>query len=1198
MKPVRSTIKLPLTTQFLGIIIVSILVMTLPIGFLAYSQYSNRLLSQKIDQQIIVAHGLANALKYSDFVEVMETGRAGEVMSMLQSAFDSVAHNSGSHQVMAGRIVDDYFEVFIEGLRPMQARMANFGDRLPLTHFSELAWQAQTQGVVLSTGVVTDPVTGIPLVRVYVPILNLNNQVVGLVTASEPTENLMPHSLEFAVYMATTAAGLLILFMWLPVWWISNKLKRPLLQLEGSILSMAGGDISETIERGGVGEISALFQALSALQDELKDMVHLSEQISTEIIEGTLLETQLNSTGKGEFSKVTTSLMSSKNTLIQYLQDMSAVVVILNRDGYVVFMNKTGGHYGYQAEEVINRHMSEVLSEEVVAQFSAGIDKARITRERVRLTVTFKEAPIGGTHTISYDLIPILDRHYKITSYLLFGYDISDLMDAQVKIEASYQQTKVQLSKLAVSHKLANLLTYEVHLTPGESLTMESPVGWSEELRSHLGHGQQSTMREYYALIHEEDREIFDSLLVALLNPLMTDHTYEYRVRHAQGHYLYMKDHTQIVRDADNHIVLIHGAMLDMSDYHELLASEVEQRKAAQLASEAKSSFLSMMSHEIRTPMNAILGNIEIQLMDTSLSPHVIEAFHNIHTAGNTLLSLINDILDMSKVENNRLEILNFKYDLPSLVVDICYVATMSFEHKPIDFVVDVDPGLPMYLLGDEIRLKQVMNNLLSNAFKYTQQGQVTLKIGFEPTTDPEQVMLVLTVEDTGSGMKPEEVKVIFEKYARFNTEENKNLDGVGLGMNITYGLVQLMQGHIEIDSVWGQGSRFTIRLPQTKVDEQVVGYVVADDLRHFRSFKKNASINKQFLREPMPYGRVLVVDDVETNLHVAEGLLKPYQLQIERANSGYEAIKKIKAGKHYDVIFMDHMMPGLDGVETLKILRQEHDYTGAIVALTANALVTQAQSFMEQGFDDYISKPIDTRHLNLLLNRWVRDRYPVEIIDDARREHSDKETFDLDTHEDNPQVLRVFLRDVQRLDWEVRELLQDQAQPPNLRFEHLRAQVHKVKGLLASMGSKKLLAQAITLEELGRAGKLVELEKGISALMKELRELSIKLTEHTLVLQEQTTFNTVLGHTEASYLLPEFTQVNTQQIQVLLSQIEIACQALDSNRIEQALTALKQERLSSNLVDLTNKIHDLLLHSEFDEILTLMGTELNPYHA
>ena len=477
---------------------------------------------------------------------------------------------------------------------------------------------------------------------------------------------------------------------------------------------------------------------------------------------------------------------------------------------------------------------------------------------------------------------------------------------------------------------------------------------------------------------------IFHMLYVVLVNRADTPR----RITRIIILFLYLPTIFTVIQMLTNNILLIvfgeaFSALvmlfaLETPDYRKLLKTmnELESaREEANVANRTKSDFLASMSHEIRTPINGILGMNTMILRECD-DPKITEYAENIRIAGNGLLSIINDILDLSKIESGRMEIIPQDYELFSLMNDCYQMNRMRAAEKGLEFVFENDPGMPEGYFGDEVRIRQIMNNLVSNGIKYTVAGSVRLKAGFvrDPDTGEdgknEHGILVISVSDTGIGIRKEDIDRLFERFTRFEENRNRNIEGTGLGLNITWQLVNMMKGTIEVESEYAKGSVFTVRIPQKVTSGKPMGDFSLRQKEHVSTAPGDTAYFRARGK------RILVVDDVNMNLLVFKGLLRETEMSIDSANSGAEAIAMTKNTK-YDIIFMDHLMPEMDGIETFHRIRDDSgniNHDTPVVALTANAIVGMRASYLSEGFADYLTKPVEQKELLTVTERQLKD--------------------------------------------------------------------------------------------------------------------------------------------------------------------------------------------------------------------------------
>jgi PAS domain S-box-containing protein len=401
-----------------------------------------------------------------------------------------------------------------------------------------------------------------------------------------------------------------------------------------------------------------------------------------------------------------------------------------------------------------------------------------------------------------------------------------------------------------------------------------------------------------------------------------------------------------------------------------------EMEEAIKAASSAKSAFLANMSHELRTPLNVVIGLTDLLLEDRHMPDHIMSNLLKISTAGGTLLSIVNDVLDFSKIESGKLEINPVEYYTASLLNDVITIVVTRLAEKPVAFNLDIDADLPGKLYGDDLRVKQIFTNLLNNAVKYTNKGSINFSVNC--TREGDIVWMDAAVSDTGIGIRSEDIEKLFSEYNQVDTKANRSIEGTGLGLAITKRLAVMMQGNVRVESEYGKGTTFRVRVRQGFVNDAPIGKDAADKLRHFCFDDDKRLAGKKLVRLNLSYARVLVVDDMQTNLDVAAGFLGKYKMKVDCLNNGKAAIERVREGVPvYNAIFMDHMMPGMDGIETayaIRALDTEYARNIPIIALTANAIHGTENLFFEHGFQAFISKPIDVKEMDSVIRKWVRD--------------------------------------------------------------------------------------------------------------------------------------------------------------------------------------------------------------------------------
>lgn len=529
-------------------------------------------------------------------------------------------------------------------------------------------------------------------------------------------------------------------------------------------------------------------------------------------------------------------------------------------------------------------------------------------------------------------------------------------------------------------------------------------------------------------------------------------------------------------------------------------------------ANEAKSQFLANMSHEIRTPINGILGMDSVLLKECH-DENLREYAKNIQSAGQSLLSIINDILDISKIESGKMEILTIRYQLFSVLNDCYNLTKIKLQNKPVSFIMQINEKLPSWLYGDEVRIRQIINNFLSNAVKYTKEGNITFELDFEEKTD-EQMLLVITVRDTGIGIKEEDLGKLFESFTRIEEKRNRNIEGTGLGLNLTKNLVNLMGGEVFAESTYGKGSCFTAKIPQKIADAKPMG----DFGKRYQQYLSTSDDDKlSFLA---PDAKILVVDDVTMNLKVVEGLLKATKIQIDTAVSGSECLECVKTTP-YQMIFLDHMMPEMDGLETLEHMKNLADNPNAqtpVIMLTANAIVGAKEEYIEAGFTDYLTKPIRETELLEMILKYL----PEELVCENGGQGIEKsqDAQDMEQPEAGGEGAEPLQRLEQLEGLDVKtgltycmneedfyiEMLQEFLQADKASqlkhflaeedWDNYRTTVHALKSTSLTIGAAHLSGEAKALEMAAKEGNMDYIRSHHDGVMDEYKELTDHLKE------------------------------------------------------------------------------------------------------
>ncbi len=626
-------------------------------------------------------------------------------------------------------------------------------------------------------------------------------------------------------------------------------------------------------------------------------------------------------------------------------------------------------------------------------------------------------------------------------------------------------------------------------------------------------------------------------------------------------------------------IVLLNlGIYLTVQNPDALLVQMLEKEtKRADVANQAKTNFLANMSHEIRTPINAVLGMNEMILRE-SKEPAVKEYAMDVQGAAKSLLSIINDILDITKIEAGKLTIIPVEYGFSSMIHDVINMISFKARAKELEFKVDIDERIPYKLKGDDIRIRQILVNLLNNAVKYTHKGTVTLEVRLLEVKDENRASLSFLVKDTGIGIKEEDIKKLYVPFERIEEKRNRNIEGTGLGMNITMQLLALLDSKLEVTSQYGEGSEFSFVLEQEIIDAAPIGKF-SEQIKT-ENYEYNYETTYQ-----APEAKILVVDDNEMNRKVFINLLKDTLMQVEEAADGRECIEKVKQTA-FDIIFMDHMMPEMDGIETLQVMKTMGEYpskNSPVVILTANAIVGAKEQYLREGFDAFLSKPIDIQKLESVILELL-DESLIHHIKGTGKKQSCKDISELpgvngldwkyaSAHFNNTEtMLETVSFFVTTIEYDAKEL---ESYYTTIEKEESRksycTKVHSMKNSASVIGIIPLAGMAKVLEDAARNGDYNILTHMTPIFLQCWREYAERLKPFTLT-------------EDADKNASDF----QEQIKAILIKIKTAAEDMDIDALDALLKELEQYQFKGAQEELFLNIKKAIINFDVESLQTL----------
>lgn len=616
---------------------------------------------------------------------------------------------------------------------------------------------------------------------------------------------------------------------------------------------------------------------------------------------------------------------------------------------------------------------------------------------------------------------------------------------------------------------------------------------------------------------------------IQIINPIINLTKSSYRLSRGElGIQILYKSNNEIGFLADS----IRKMAVQLKEYIEFISEQTKSERSAKEtainASKAKSDFLANMSHEIRTPINAVLGMDEMILRETS-DESIRQYAAKIKQAGNSLLAIINDVLDFSKIESGKMELIPETYDFSSILIDLIIMISERAKTKKLDIVLKINPDIPKLLIGDSIRIKQCILNLLTNAIKYTPKGTITFSVDYE-AIDENKIRLAVSVEDTGIGIKKEDIARLFSPFERIEENRNRTIEGSGLGLNIVKQILSLMDTKLEVQSEYGKGSKFSFVIEQTVSNPEKIGNIM-------ENYKKAVSFMEKYKETLIaPAARLLFVDDTEINLEVIKGLLKNTKIKTDTVTSGAEALEKV-CENTYDIIFIDHRMPKMDGIETLAAMKKLPANLCAskpCIALTANAISGAREMYINAGFTDYLTKPISPNKLESIIRKYL----PKSLIEEPEETETESlqaqqpelpqiEGIDMTTcmeycgtKELLEEMILRFYKGINKESGELESFLEAED------LENFRIKVHSLKSSAKLVGALELSSKAAELEKDSAQKDLTAVKEKTPSLLTLYRSYLEKLSDFVDNIPKDSSEKQELSSDDFSKKLEELSQI------------------------------------------------------------------------